>query len=92
VVGHLFGVTGVVVKMGGSDVYITQCLGRGTISPTSTWVVCASGRVSKLRTASFAAASTRSLPLMWECPRIVCRVVRKPNDALVYIQLLSNAF
>jgi len=68
--GQLLKVAGEIVKVGGLAVNITQCLGRGAFSPTSTRIVWAYGRVSKLRTASFAAASARSFPRMRVCPRI----------------------
>ena len=80
----MLGAAGVIVKMGGLDVYMTQYFGRGAISLISTRVVWAGGRVSKLRTASFAAASARSFPRMLVCPRILCRVFRKPSDALAF--------
>ena len=76
-------VPGATLKGGGEAVYIIQYCGRGAISPMSTRSVSFGGRVSKLRTAILAAASTRSFPRMIVCALILCRVVRRPAIALV---------
>ena len=49
----------------GLAVYMTQKGGRGAVAPMSTRIVCAGGSLSKSVTASFAAASARSLPRMF---------------------------
>ncbi len=64
--------------MGGVAVYMIQYSGRGAISPMSTRNVWFDGKVSKLRTASLAAASTRSFPRMLVCALILWRVVLRP--------------
>ena len=51
----------------GLAVYMTQKGGRGAIAPMSTRNVCSLGSLSKSVTASLAAASARSLPLMCVC-------------------------
>ena len=50
------------VGASGFTVYITPCVGRGDISPTSTRIVYVGGSVPKCVTASLATASARSLP------------------------------
>jgi hypothetical protein len=59
----------------GLDVYMTHKGGPGAIAPMSTRNVCSLGRVSKSVTASLAAASARSLPLMCVCALIFFMVV-----------------
>ena len=48
----------------GLAVYMTQNEGLGAVAPISTRRVCSGGSLSKFVTASLAAASTRSLPLI----------------------------
>ncbi len=59
----------------GLAVYMTHKGGRGAMAPMSTRNVCAVGRVSKSATASLAAASARTLPLMCVCALIFLMVV-----------------
>ena len=61
---------------GGLTVYISQCGGRGGISPTSTCNSCDSGRNLYCVTASLAATSARSIPRMSVWARILGSVVR----------------
>jgi hypothetical protein len=68
---------------GGWGVYITQCCGRGALSPMSTRMHWCGGRFSKLVTASLAAASARSLPRMLVWALILCRAVWCPASFLV---------
>ena len=70
--------SGATLSGGGVAVYIIHYFGRGVISLMSTRSVRFGGRVSKLRTASFVAASARSLPRMFVCELILFRVVRRP--------------
>ncbi len=70
---------GPVARVGGGvvglAVYITQNGGRGAMDPTSTRKVDSSGRVPKFVTASLAALSARSFPLMWVCALIFIKTV-----------------
>ncbi len=59
----------------GLAVYMTHNGGRGAVAPISTRRVCSGGSLSKSVTASLAAVSTRSLPLICVCAPIILRDV-----------------
>ncbi len=66
------------VGASGFAVYMIQCLGRGAVSSTCTRNIYVVGNESKPMTASFAAAFAKSLPRMFMCAMIFCRVMRRP--------------
>ncbi len=72
-------------RMGGVSgvlVYITQYGGRSACRPMITASFRYSGMPSQSATTLLAAASARSLPLMYMCPRILCSIVGSPSSAL----------
>ncbi len=73
---------GAIPSTGGVAVYMIQYSGRGAFSPMSTRRVWCDGSLSKLRTASLAAASARSFPRMCVCALILWRVVLLPDLVL----------
>ena len=69
------GVSGVLV-------YMTQYGGRSACLPIVTVSCWLAGMLFQSATTLLAAASARSLPLMFVCPRILCKVVGSPSSAL----------
>jgi hypothetical protein len=71
--------------MGGAGdvlVYITQYGGRSACRPIVMVSFWCSGMSSHAETTLLAAASARSLPLMFACPLILCSIVVNPKLAL----------
>ena len=68
--------------VGGVLVYIIQSGGRSACRPMVTVSFWFSGMPSQSATTLLAAASARSLPLMFECPRILGSIVGSPSSAL----------
>ena len=72
-------------RMGGVSgvfVYITQYGGRSAYRAIVTVSFLFLGMPSLSATTLLAAASARSLPLMFVCPRILCSIVGSPSSAL----------
>ncbi len=69
--------------VGGVLVYITQDGGRSAFRPVVTASFWFSGMLSQSASTLLAAASARSLPLMFAYPaRILCIIVGSPSSAL----------
>ncbi len=68
--------------VGGVLVYITHYGGRSACRPMVTVSFWFSGMPSQSATTLLAAASARSLPLMFVCPRILCIIVGSPSSVL----------
>ena len=68
--------------VGGVLVYITQYGGRSACRPMVTVSFWFLGMPSQSATFLLAAASARSLPLMFVCPRILCSIVGSPSSAM----------
>ncbi len=71
-----------VVGVLGVLVYITQCGGRIAWRPMVRVSFSLLGMSSQAATTLLAAASARSLPLMFVCPLILRNVVGSPSSAL----------
>ncbi len=67
---------------GGGLVYIIYYVGRSACRPMVTVSFGCSGMSSQLETTFLAAASARSLPLMFVCRLILCSIVVSPSSAL----------
>ncbi len=65
----------VIGGVGGLSVYITRNSGRSVCLPIVTVTFWCSGMSSNDFTTRLAAASARSLPLMFVCPLILCSIV-----------------
>jgi hypothetical protein len=68
---------------GGFAVYMTEWDGRGAVSPMGTRSVCVVDNDLKSLSINFAAKSARSLPRMFVCDLILCKVVLRPIGLLV---------
>ncbi len=68
--------------MGGVLVDITHYGGRSACRPMVTASFWFSGMPNQSVTTLLAAASARSLPLMFVCPRILCSIMGSPSSAL----------
>ena len=68
--------------MSGVFVYMTQYGGRSACRPIVTVSFWLAGMPFQSATTLLAAASARSLPLMFVCPRILCSIVGSPSSAL----------
>ena len=77
--------------VGGLSVYITQHSGLSAYLPIVTVTFWWSGMSLNVVTTRLAAASARSLPLMFACPLILCSIVRRPNFILYWSDITMAA-